>query len=335
MGMLLTRRMLEDLRGSDALVIMHWDADAISTVAMVKKYLGLNTTLYTPPIGVYKVIYDDVPRDGYSLILDVDFGVSTEELERLGEWMGLDVYVIDHHRRMDSDKIFIADYMSNGRELPSASTTFLSLYNLEPDIFSAIGLAGDIHHRLENSVFRYFIDSVSKEYGLTWRDVVKVANLLDTNYISKDREGVYRAVDILMEHESRPEGLLEFEEWLGRWDEINRSIASEMERAEDLGEVLYLDVESPYLIASKVGRALSRRYPDKIVFITNRDMVDGYSQVYVRCMECDLTRLINMLVEMGFSAGGRRDVVGVIVDRKDYDRVVEHVKRFLGVDDVL
>ncbi len=333
--MLLTRSVLEGLRGSNPLVIMHWDADAISTAAMLIKYLDVEPVLYTPPIGIYRVIPEDLPLDGVSSIVDVDLGVSTKVLEGLRDSTGLDVYVIDHHRREESDKIFIADYLANNIEFPSASTTFLSIYNMEPDLLSMIGLAGDLSHRLDKSVFKFLVDGVALEYGLGWRDILEIAALLDTNYLAMDREGVYKSVYTLLDKMDDPKSLLELDEWRMRLEAMEAEVEKAVASAEKLDGVVYAEVKSRFLITSKVGRMLSKQYPDKYVFVVSRGYLDGYGQLYVRCEDCDLTPLINRLVEKGFDAGGRRNVLGVIVEMDRFDDAYQVVKEYLGVEDEL
>jgi len=335
-GMDLYRR----LGGSRALLAFHWDADGISSAALLVDTLGLDAVLYTPVIGLYRLVPEDLPRDiDVDVLVVADMGVSTPSIEAVANHLGVPGYVFDHHHREPSDSLFIAPYIDSYGDLyPSASMVITDTLGIEPNTLTALGLAGDLEEGIRGSRYYGVVERVAGKHGLEPEDFIELSRLVDTNYLFLDRDGVIRAVKILVEYRDDPRALLEMDVWRTRLEEYRRELErlSSMELIEVDG-VLFREVDSRLYIVSKLGRLLSRRNPDKYVFLAVPRMANGYSQLYVRTgrADADLRPLIEKLRGMGLYAGGKKNVLGAVVEAGKYRAVREEIFRYLGVPDAV
>ncbi len=330
----------ERLGGSRALLAFHWDADGISSAALLLDVLGLDAVLYTPVIGLYRLVPEDLPRDiDVDALVVADMGVSTKAIEGVAEYLGVPGYVFDHHHREPSDRLFIARYIDGYGDLyPSASMVITDALGIEPNTLTILGIAGDLEEGVRESRYYGVVERVASRYGLRPKDFIEISRLVDTNYLFLDRAGVIEAVHALREYREDPKALLARDDWRARLEEF----MGELERLarvelEEVDGILFRELDSRLYIVSKLGRMLSRRNPDKYVLLGVPRMANGYSQVYLRTGrgDVDLRPLIERLRGMGLYAGGKRNVLGAVVEPGKYRAVLGEIFRYLGVPDVV
>ncbi len=334
------RDVREKLGGSRALLAFHWDADGISSAALLLDALGLDAVLYTPVIGLYRLVPEDLPRDiDVDALVVADMGVSTRAIERVAEYLGVPGYVFDHHHREPSDSLFIARYIDESGDLyPSASMVITDALGIEPNTMTALGIAGDLEEGMRESRYYWVVERVASRHGLRPEDFIELSRLVDTNYLFLDREGVIETVHALVEYSEDPKVLLGRDDWRARLYEFRR----ELERLagmelEEIDGILFRELDSRLYIVSKLGRLLSRRNPDKYVLLGVPRLANGYSQVYLRTGrgDVDLRPLIERLRGMGLYAGGKRNVLGAVVEPGKYRAVLGEIFRYLGVPDAM
>ena len=83
-----------------------YDVDGITSITVLKKFLknscGLDVGYYIPNrlnegYGLNNGAIDKIKKDGYSLIITVDCGISCFEEVEYAKSIGMDVIVTDHH----------------------------------------------------------------------------------------------------------------------------------------------------------------------------------------------------------------------------------------------
>ncbi|MDO5555852.1 MAG: DHH family phosphoesterase [Clostridia bacterium] len=86
-----------------------YDADGITSIAVLKKFLferGLKTDYYIPNrleegYGLNKEAMEQIARQGYTLIITVDCGVSAIQEVEICNKLGIDIIITDHHEQLE------------------------------------------------------------------------------------------------------------------------------------------------------------------------------------------------------------------------------------------
>ncbi len=320
-----------DLLGTRPLIIFHWDADGIASSAILTKYLDLKPILYTPRIGFYRIDFDEVSSlSGYDNIFIVDFGVDTKEIEKLKDFLNVDVYVFDHHVREGSDSIHILDYKDDvGGIYPSESVMLTDKLGLKPDILTAIGYVGDLFDKALNNRYSYILDVIWRDRRLTYYDLKLMVDYIQSNYVFMDRDEIKSAVFKLIEVYEDPERIFKNAKWRSRYLEMNRSIKETLDmKPEKIGRVNLFEIESNIYITSYVGRALATKYKGEYIIVGVPELQGGYAQIYIRIdgkPHIDFSSLIVELNSMGLYAGGKKEVIGVFLDKNRYEEILKFV----------
>ena len=326
------------LRGSNPLIIFHWDVDGIASSALLTKYLELNPVLYTPKIGFYKLDLDEISSiKGYDSVFIVDFGVDTSAIESLKSMVDVDVYVFDHHLRSESEVVNILPYRdSDGDIYPSESIMVTDLLGIEPNFLTVLGFVGDLFGKALENKYSYLLREGWNSYGFGYGDVKVFVDLIQSNYVFMDRDAIKSAVYKLVDALEDPYILLDNQLWRMRYremyDAINKVLSSEIESRDGLR---FIELEEKLYITSYVGRYLAEKYRGEYVLIGVPELLGGYSQIYLRISgenRKDFLQLIKELNGMGVYAGGKETVVGVFMDRNRYQEVLDYILSWLGFE---
>ncbi len=309
-----------DFLGDGILVIHHWDADGVASAAIIMRELGRRrvTRLYTPPIGTYRLPREEVSRAaaGADSAVVLDLALPWSDVEWLAREVGR-VVVVDHHVRREP--IGALDGVLPGIDPLALSTSWLltSLLEREADGLSVLGVAGDLGWRMEyHPEAREFSEAAARSGFDSMGDVIRLAELVDSNYRVGDREGVLEAAEILASARDLSH-LLERREWVERLEraeeEVERVRREMLYRRE--GRLIYAEFESPHNLISRIGRELAWGDEGVVAVVLNRSWRDGLAQLYVRVngLEVDLDGIWAEASSRGYSVGGKADVIGVVL----------------------
>ncbi|MGM0509527.1 MAG: DHH family phosphoesterase [Thermoplasmatota archaeon] len=307
------------VEGAEGLLLHHWDTDGMSSAALLLRELPDNFTLFTPSIGNY--FLDDEDREKIENI-DPEFCIvadmalpedSIDFLKGFGK-----VFIFDHHLQDRHDVEIHHNPIIDGespKKYPSASWVINDYIGHEPNLLSILGAFGDREEKLkENPEALSVIEGVLDDLETTFEDVLQCAYLLDSNYKIGDIEAVNDTPRFLKDVE-HPNDILEREDLNENVKKLNEAIEDEVEG--DLKRVkegvLHRKMNSPYNIISTVTRRLAWARDNEIVIVSNSGYKDGETQIYIRGPIPDSEKIINSAKDKGYSAGGKSDVVGMVI----------------------
>jgi len=317
------------------LYVFHWDTDGIASAALLKIILNNNPKLYTPRIGLYTLKFiNKVLCKNVDSIYIIDLGVSNDEIYNFGLKCGLNPVVIDHHYREYDNRINIIN-LSNKELYPSTTLLISDVFKIKYNILTILGIVGDYGNKIYRSKYLELVEDISKKYNLNVEDLINLTSLIDSNYISLDRSGVIRAVDILIRYFNDPHKLLKYDPWLNKCKKIMEEVDKILKyKPINIGKDIYLlEFNSKFFITSVIGRELAHRYRGSYVVVGRPKLYNRYSQIYVRISDGNkrdlFKNIIKKLINMGFNAGGKDDVFGVILPSRFYKKILTLIIQFL------
>ena len=91
--------------------------------------------------------------------------------------------------------------------------------------------------------------------------------------------------------------------------------------------IFILKINSRYYIISRVGRRISDKNPDKITVIVNTGFFRDFDQIYIRTNNypINITEVIEYSVSKGYTAGGKDDVMGIIIPKIDTESFLNYI----------
>lgn len=321
-------------------VLYHWDSDGISSATIIVDFLksnGLEYSLHVPRIGYYS--YDGLPIDEIKhskadALIILDYALKQHVLDKLEDNLGIPIIVVDHHhnRLRERSTYFNPVAIDPTRRYPSTTWVLKELLELPLNLPIIIGAAGDCMEKIVRLPQWEDIKKYLAEKNLDWNTIIKASELLDSNYKIGSRRAVVRAVEKLLSYDDSLEMVLGDEEWnkyrLIVEEELDRLLSSEP--AKIVGNVLVYNFKSKYHLASMVTRRLSLLHEDKVVVVVFENEVEELCQIYVRSWTHNLISLIDMLVEEGYNAGGKRSVAALIVECDKIEDALSSVVRLLS-----
>jgi len=311
------------------LIVHHWDTDGICSAALIAKIKGDGCVRnITPAIGSFgfddRVMEAIAQEEGEVFIVDLNIPLPPEISEKR-------VTFIDHHvpqKRMEG--VFHINPVMDGEEASAfpSCTTVISDHFGSWGHLSALGAFGDVGIR---AMEHPGISDAVASSGHPPDDFLRAVSLLDSNYVKVDREAVERAVLEVPDMDS----IMLNRTWNDNMASIREAIKDALSRSYLVGSVAVVEFESPYNIISKVARKAVWESGYRIALVTNRSF-NGSAQTYLRIADrslMDMGSLIEGLKKMGFNAGGKAEVVGIVhpADRTTelHSTIKEHLKEFM------
>jgi len=318
------------------LLFHHWDTDGIASAALLlESFERRDVRTFTPSIGNYLIDEEDrkkIATIDPDEIFVVDMALpedSVEFLKGFGE-----VKIFDHHLQDEQDVELHHNPIIEGaspKEYPSATWVVSDFLGREFDFLSVIGAFGDREEKLkENERAMETVNRVLSELHRGFEDLLGCAELIDTLYKIGDREAVTE-MPAFLEGVKEPGEVLEREDLQENKRKLKEAVEDEVEGTlEKVKEdVLYREMSSPYNIISTVTRRLAWSRKDKKVVVSNSEYQKGKCQIYIRGPLDNSEAMIEEMKERGYSAGGKSDVVGMVVPESDEEEVIEDVFEML------
>ena len=309
------------------LIIHHWDTDGITSAALLVKALKLEEfTNMTAPIGEFRFderLWNAIERAERLYVLD--FNVPNEV-----EKVRVRTLFIDHHSqgRIKNPLVEQVNPSLDGKHYPSCSLVVSEHFGIF-NAWTALGALGDVGERaFELKAVRELL----REEGLSKGEALRLVELIDSNYITMDREAVEKAVGVLLSHDVRE--LLEYGPWVKKAEAIRKAIEETVSRVEERNGLAFVRFRSPYNIISKVARKLVWEMDYRGAVVINEDF-HGKAQLYFRlapeeARRFDMKSLIERVRETGANAGGKGEVLGCICKREKVEEVLSIIESQLG-----
>lgn len=328
-------------------VVHHWDCDGIASAALVVEEVrrvspGAAVRNLSPTIGRWGLSEDEVSNLrawGPDLLVVVDLAVMDADLDAMLDGLpGVPALMVDHHRaevpshpRLE----YRNPVAEGGREVdhPACTWVLRRLLGRGMDLLTVLGVFGDRGRWVREEPVWAELEPWLASSGLSWDEMHRLVDLVDSSAKRKDRSSVDAAVGLLLEGWRDPRGLLDLPEWVEGASEVERALARQLEEGPErlAGGTLVKTIDTPYLVISTAARRLVRTRDSAVVVVVNEGYSGTEAQVYVRrSVDLDLSPLIPRMRALGLSAGGKSDVLGLISPKADLDAVLAEILDFVN-----
>ena len=322
--------MLGDLQG-DGLIIHHWDADGLCSAALLLGYLKPRSLAnMCPNIGAFYLSDEEIGcAEGFDYVIVVDMALPEADVRRLSEETR--VVIFDHHHQDPIRGVEHFNPVAHGAEAadyPSCTWVIKEKLGLPLGMHVALGFIGDREHRImENPRFKTPTEEYLANEGITFDEALKLVGLIDSSYKVGDKKGVEEAPRVLMGY-SKPDEIRNN----GRWRRNLRLFQIKLteileEPPEEKNGVLVKRLDTGYAVISAVTRSIAWG-TGRDTIVVNTGFFPRHDQLYSRSSRRDMQPMIERARELGFNAGGKSDVLGAIVPKKETAAFVEELLGF-------
>ena len=287
------------------MIIHHWDTDGITSAAIYVKLHG-EDELFTPKIGNFYLDEGDFEKVEHAqkiVILDMN-------LPEANKLCGSELYIYDHHR---ANKVECAREHYNpylwGKHYPSCTTVLMERFSYRPDYLVSLGILGDKGPDAKSIEEWKIVENVMKKENLRFDDLMLAVELLDSSFKMNKRSEVVENVHLVLQGIKE---VLESDKLHKNLEFISSEIEKWTNRAEDRGKYYYLEMHSPYMIISAVTRRIAWGTRKPAMVINHKEERDEF---YLRFPNNEFSALplIEIAKEMGYNAGGKKEVMGAIL----------------------
>lgn len=308
------------------LIIHHWDTDGITSATILVRALGLEDfTNLTAPIGEFRFderIWDAIEKADKLYVLDFNVPNEVEKVK-------VPALFIDHHTqpRIENPLVKQVNPVLEGNHCPSCSLVVSEHFGIF-NAWTALGAVGDIGKK---AFELEWVNRLLKQERLSREDALRLVELIDSNYIAMDREGVEEAVRVLLSNSVRE--LLEYGPWAKKAGAIRDAIEEAVSSAEERNGFALVHFKSPFNIISKVARKLVWEIGHRGAVVVNEDF-HGKAQIYFRIPgeeagRINMAEVIERVRALGTNAGGKREVLGCVCERDKIDAVLNIIEEYL------
>lgn len=308
------------------LIIHHWDTDGITSAALLIKALNIEEFRnLTPPIGEFRFderIKRAIEEVEKIYVLDLSLPHEVEGIDR-------EIVFIDHHiqSRVKNPRVKQINPALEGDEAPSASFVVSQYFNIW-NAWSALGVIGDIGEK----AFKIpKVEELLEMERITKEEALRLVSLIDSNYVTMDRESVEKALRVLLENSIKD--LLTYEPWVKKAEAIEEAVRDAISKAEVKNGIAFMIFKSPFNIISKVARKAVWEIGYEGAVVVNEDF-HGKAQIYFRVSskmaeKINMAQIIAELKGKGFNAGGKREVLGCICEKNRIEEALDIINAHL------
>ena len=321
------------LNGS-ILIIHHWDTDGLCSAALILEQLGeRKVETWTPPLGTFYLTEDHIEyARGFDNIIICDMALPAGNVKAIAEHAK--VIMFDHHHQDPIEGITHINPVAHGAsesDYPSNTWVIKEHLGLPMRLHVLMGFIGDKEQKIkDNPPFWGIVQEYMTENGVSFDELLELVYRIDSNYKVGDRDSVAESPHLLRQYRTR-EDILGNEKWrsnLVNLDEkIDRVLA---EPPEEVGGVQLKWLDTPFAIISQVSRRLAWGTGMDTV-VVNTGFFDDLDQMYSRSGTVDYRGLITRAKELGFNAGGKKDVIGAIIPKPETEKflkeTIDYIKK--------
>lgn len=339
----------------NVLIIHHWDADGISSAALITNILNKdekkNITYCIPEIGTYNLIRKNntgagniiIPEIKYDIIFVLDYSVPKDDIISFSKTMETPMVIYDHHLRepVEDNNISYNNpvaYGEDGRKWPSCTWVIKEALSLDINDLIVLGIAGDYEHRFHALMEKDF--NKVKEYCLSsgheYDDFIYAKEMIEVHYKTGNRDLLNIMATFLTEKGKNLEGILSEKKWEENLKSLKKEIidiADNNER-EIIGKSLVIiNTETKNNIISAISRRLAKNSEYDYYMVINKGYFpsSGEGQIYVRRAdkknELNTSLFKKEAAELGFQVGGKDEVAGIIMPDDKTEEYITNIKK--------
>lgn len=286
------------------MILHHWDTDGICSASLLMDVYGRQEN-FTPSIGNYFLDEEDLKElRKYDKIIVADMNLSNAE--RLCDFSEVKIY--DHHiaKRVDC-----ADHINpylRGERYPSATLLIYKEFALPLDNRVVLGMVGDVGKKILERREKEVVEKYMKKSGHSFGELVRAAELLDSSYKMMKREEVIENVFIADDMET----ILKSEKLIRNQEILDKEIEEMVSIREDVGKLAVVRMRTEHHIISAVARRIAWDIGKNALVMNERSDRD---EIYLRSPNMDLSRYIEIAKKRGYNAGGKKEVMGVVLPK--------------------
>jgi hypothetical protein len=152
--------------------------------------------------------------------------------------------------------------------------------------------------------------------SVSFEELLELVYRIDSSYKVGDRESVTEAPHLLMKYQTRDD-ILENKKWENNLRNLEEKLANVLAKEPEMVEGIQVKrLDTPYAIISQVTRRLAWG-TGKDTVVLNTGFFENQDQIYSRSQTVDYHDLIAWAKQLGFNAGGKKDVIGAIIPKKN------------------
>ncbi|MFB0562676.1 MAG: DHH family phosphoesterase [Candidatus Lokiarchaeia archaeon] len=326
------------------LIIHHWDTDGISSAALFLEYLKkikkeLIIKNYTSTIGNYFLEDHEINRissHNYDFIIVADISFPKNNILKLKNTSKAEIFYFDHHFQEKIVEVYHLNPIiegKNGEKYPSTSWIVNNYLGNPLSIPAVLGAVGDHEIKLKNKKMIYkVITEFIEKLGISFDDLLRMVELIDSNYKVGDRNGVLKAPFVLLKND--PKAILDDPKWNENLEKLREDVEKQTSKPPTRreGKILIWEINTRYNTTSTITRRLAWKNNDNIVVIVNKGWFPDRDQVYIRTGNdfFDSKKIIDFARGLGYSAGGKKEVFAAVVPRNETKKFLELVLPKLG-----
>lgn len=315
------------------LLLYHWDTDGLACAALFMKHVetvspATEIVLMHPTINNYFLLeheYAFIRDAAPDVLLTTDINFPVDVIEKL-ESIVSRVFVFDHH----SQTVGIQRPGVQDPSYPGCSM-LVNDYLMQPlSLVSVLGMVGDQEERIqEDARFYPQVEEMMKQHQLTFEQVLRLTKLIDTAYIVGDTTGLEYGIQLLTSH---PIAALTDARLLKNETAIRKELDREcaIPPQEVAPHVLFTPISSRMNLISEVTRTLSRAHPDALIVTMQKRTHDASVYVRRRNLSLDLGVIVDFARSRGYNAGGKPEVVGIVLPLEHADTFTKDLFELLA-----
>ncbi len=331
------------LKNNDRLLfIHHWDCDGLCSAALLYRLLkklnqNINIKMMMPGIGNYFLSENDLEKiktenPGYLFVIDMALPESNILLlEKAIE----NVYIFDHHKQARiKEVVHINPTIDKGSNsfYPSTGWVLNDFFDQQQDIFSILGAIGDQGEKVKNN---NIVKKVLEENDLTFGQCDNIVKVIDSNYIINNKNDINKTIIFLKENADNIGSVLQNKDLTGNRFRIEKEISDQIKMGfiEDKEKkIIIKKFESKFNIISDLTRILAAQFPGYIIVVINN--LIKINNIYIRSSreKIDLTPIIGLAKKYNYNSGGKNEVVGVFLPKKDVQNFLKEAFELIGID---
>jgi single-stranded DNA-specific DHH superfamily exonuclease len=322
------------------LIIHHWDSDGVCSAALLKMLLNNKTVRnITPKIGDYFFSKDELVNleTNFDSIIITDLCLTKKNVFEIRNETESEITIFDHHLQENYSEINYLNPVSEGDSTeawPSTTWVLYKLLDLKLNLPIVLGVIGDKEEKIKQNKKIYSkIENYLDHKGAKFKDTTNIVELIDSNYRIMDKEAVESAVDEILKSGEEIQKLLQNTDWKKNIEKLRIEEKRIKDQAgQEKNGILLQKFSTKYNIISQLARDLVWRKGKQLVVLVNLPPEGDIAQVYCRGNSelLNSKRLIELSRKRGYSAGGKEDVVGIVLPKKDEEIFLNEILGSLG-----
>ncbi len=310
-----------------ALIIHHWDADGVCSASLLRDTLAnVDVSNLVPRIGVYRIterILDEAAGD-WDTIIVADLRLAEEDFRALRNAARCNIVLFDHHFGNTPEGVVGFGFRSPTFDpdgFPSTTWMVKELLHLPTGLRCLLGIVGDKGTlELPKLGQRKDIAGFLSRARIDQEVLGEMVEILNSSARVGDESLVEQAVMELSRIGEDPKAVLNHPLWRRNAGIVEKELVCQLAgEGKRHNGVVVKEFRSEFDIVSAVARRMAWAKRDSIVVAVNSGFLEEHDQVYVRSGigSMDVRAIIKMAHSRGYSAGGKEEVVGIVVPKAE------------------